>query len=51
MSTGTATSIMLSDTDERVPTPPAIAAMMLLVRVTVMLGLEPSRKRPWLSRI
>ena len=46
MSIGTAMSIMLSDTEERVPASPAIAAMMLLVRVTEIFGLEPSRNRP-----
>ena len=44
-------SITLSETDERVPASPAIAAMMLRVRVTLRLGLEPSTKRPSPSRI
>ena len=47
----TAMSIMLSDTAERVPVSPAIAAMTLLVRVTDTFGLEPSRKPPSLSRM
>ena len=39
------------ETDERVPASPAIAAMMLRVRVTLRLGLEPSTKRLSPSRI